>query len=596
MHYRLSFICALLTGLLLAAASHVLAAHGISIDGKLKYRADFTHFDYTSDQAKKGGDLVLHGLGGFDKMNPFTLKGEEPDGLGALVFETLAVSSLDEPFAEYGLVARDIELAEDRMSVTFTLNERARFSDGTPITAEDVKFSFETLMGDKANPRYQFYYKDIKKVEVLAPLKVRFHFSQKNRELHMIAAQLPVLSKKFYTEHPFGESSLVAPVASGPYTVAEFKPGKSITYKRNPDYWAKDLPVRKNMFNYDTITYKYYKDQSVSLEAFKAGEFDFMLVNVAKQWATDLDGEKFDKQLILKEKLSHKNNQGMQGFVMNTRKPLFADRRVRKALCLAFDFEWTNESLFHGQYTRSNSYFSNSQLAATGTPEGLELGYLNPFKGKIPPEVFTQPLQPFSTAPPGSLRKNLRLAKKLLNEAGWQVKDGRLVNEKGEPFEFEILLYSPFFVRVIEPYTLNLAKLGIKATIRKVDVALYIRRVKNFEFDMMVNVFGQSQSPGNEQIDYWHSSSADRQGSGNLAGIKDEAVDKLVEKIIYAETQEELTAACKALDRVLWYGYYVVPNWYINYHRVAYWNKFAKPAKLPTYYSSDQALLTWWVK
>ncbi|MBU0485758.1 MAG: extracellular solute-binding protein [Proteobacteria bacterium] len=578
----------------LAPVAH--AAHGISIDGKLKYPANFKKFDYTSDLAQKGGHLNLHGLGGFDKMNPFTLKGEEADGLSDFVFETLAVPSLDEPFAEYGLIAEDIDLAEDRMSVTFTINQNAKFSDGSPITVKDVKFSFETLMSDKANPRFQFYYKDIKNVEILDPRRVRFNFSQKNRELHMIAAQLPVLSEKFYTEHPFGESSLVPPIASGPYLIDDFKPGKTITYKRNPDYWGRDLPVRKNMFNYDTITFKYYKDQSVSLEAFKAHEFDFMLINVAKQWARDLSGEKFAKKQILKEQLKHLNNQGMQGFVMNTRRSLFKDKRVREALTLAFDFEWTNTSLFHGQYTRSNSFFSNSYLAATGLPQGLELEYLTPFKSKLPAEVFTNPLKSPSTTPPDSLRNNLLKAKQLLSEAGWSIKNGQLVDSQDTPFKFEILLYSPFFLRVMEPYTLNLAKLGIEASLRKVDVALYVRRFKNFEFDMIVNVYGQSQSPGNEQIDYWHSSSAERKGSANLIGLQDEVVDYLVDKIVYATTQEELTASSKALDRVLWYGYYLVPNWYIPYHRVTYWNIFNKPEKLPTYYSSQQALLTWWLQ
>ncbi|MBU0481082.1 MAG: extracellular solute-binding protein [Proteobacteria bacterium] len=572
------------------------AAHGISIDGKVKYPADFSRFSYTSDKAVKGGHLVLHGLGTFDKMNPFTLKGDSPDGLSMLVFESLAVKSLDEPFAEYGLIARDIELGADKLSVIFTLNEQAKFSDGTPVTCEDVKFSFETLTGDKADPRFQFYYKDIKNVEILDSSRVRFNFHQPNRELHLIAAELPILSKKFYTENPFGDSSLVPPVGSGPYTVETFKPGKMITYKRNPEYWAIDHPARRNQFNFDRITFKFFKDQSVSLEAFKAHDFDFMEINVAKQWARDLDGPKFTSKEMIKEPLAHKNNQGMQGFVMNTRRPLFQDVRVRKAMSLAFDFEWTNKSLFHGQYTRSSSYFSNSQLAATGLPEGLSLKYLLPFKDKLPGEVFTSPLEAPVVQDQASLRNNLRQAKTLLQEVGWTPRDGVLVNSEGKPFEFEVLLYSPFFVRVMEPYAKNLEKLGIKVNIRQVDLALYIQRIKNFEFDMMVNVFGQSQSPGNEQVDYWHSSTADHPGSGNLIGLKNEVVDHLVDKIVYADTQEELAAACQALDRVLWYGYYVVPNWYIPYHRVAYWNRFEKPETLPTYYSPINALMTWWVK
>lgn len=586
----------LLLSLTILFADKLEAAHGISIDGKLKYPADFKKFNYTSDEARKGGHLILHSLGSFDKMNPYTLKGEAPEGLSMFVFERLAVKSLDEPFAEYGLIAKDIVLAEDKMSVVFTINELARFSDGTPVTCEDIKFSLDTLKSDKANPRFQFYYNDIKNAEIIGPDRIRFNFVRKNRELHMIIAELPILSKKFYTDHPFTDPSLTPPLGSGPYIVAEFKAGKSITYQRNPDYWGAELPVRRNQFNYDKITIQYYKDQSVSLEAFKANEFDFMPINVAKQWARDLQGDKFSTKLIIKETLQHSNNLGMQGFVMNTRREIFQDKRVRQALSLAFDFDWTNRSLFHGQYTRTNSYFSNSPLAALGLPQGLEKTYLLPHKKQLPPEVFTTPLKAPRSESRAALRKNLKKAQQLLNEAGWQVKNGQLTNSDGQVFSFEILLYSPFFVRVMEPYTKKLAILGIKASIRQVDVAMYINRVKSFDFDMMVSVYGQSQSPGNEQIDNWHSSAADREGSGNLIGIKDKVVDDLVDKIVYAVTQEELTAACKALDRVLWYGYYVVPNWFIPYHRVTYWNKFIKPATSPMYYSPMDALMTWWIK
>jgi len=575
------------------------AEHGISIDGKLKYPHGFKHFDYVSEQAVKGGVLVLHDLGSFDKMNPYTLKGNAPYGLDSLVFETLAVPSLDEPFAEYGLVARDIELTEDRRSVTYTLNEQARFSDGTPVTPEDVKFSLETLKSDKAHPFYQIYLQDIKEAEVLDKNRIRFHFSRPNRELHMIASQVPVLSKAFYEKNGFNSpensSAMIAPIGSGPYIVAEVNPGKSITYRRNPAYWAVDHPVRKGIYNFDRITVKYFKDQIVSVEAFKAGEFDFMPINIAKQWERDLDGRHFQSGQLVKKRFPHKNNAGMQGFVFNTRKTLFKDPLVRRAIGLALDFEWTNTTLFFDQYTRSNSYFSNSDLAATGLPEGMELELLGPSRDLLPEEVFTQPLQPSSTSPPSSLRKNLRIAKKLLVQAGWNVKNGTLQNEKGERFSFEILLVSPSFERVMAPYVNNLKKLGIDARYRTIDPALYTDRIKNFDFDMVVNVYGQSQSPGNEQRDYWHSTSADRKGSRNLAGIKNPVVDKLVDAIIYASTRERLAAACRALDRVLWYGYYVVPNWYLAYHRLAYSSKFRQPENPPLYYSPDQLLMTWWI-
>ena len=572
------------------------AAHGISIDGKLKYPPDFKQFDYTSDQAQKGGALVLHDLGSFDKTNPYTLKGSPPSGLDNLVFETLAAASLDEPFASYGLIAKDIELADDRLSVTYTIDENARFSDGTPITPEDVQFSLNIMKSEAAHPFYQAYLQDIKGSEILDNNRVRFDFARVNRELHLIASQVPIFSKKFYSNHPFDDPSMVPPIGSGPYVIDSVNPGKSITYKRNPDYWAINHPTRKGMFNFNTITFKYFRDQIVSVEAFKANEFDFMYINIAKQWARDLVGPKFDSKQIMKEYLPHRNNQGMQGFVFNLRNPLFQDRRVRAALGMAFDFEWANNKLFFNEYTRSASYFSNSDLAAKNLPEGLELEYLSPFKDQLPPEVFTQQLTPFSTGPLNTLRDNLRNAKKILAEAGWTVQDGRLINKEGNSFDFEILLVSPSFERVMAGYVNNLKKLGVNASYRTIDPALYIDRLNRFDFDMTVHVFGQSQSPGNEQRDYWHSSSADRNGSRNLIGIKDPIVDQLVEKIIYAETQEELAASCKALDRVLWYGYYVVPNWYVARHRVSYWNKFKRPETLPLYYNPNQALMTWWMK
>ena len=585
------------------------AAHGVSLDGSLKYPAQFDHFEYVEPGAKKNGLLTLHALGSFDKMNPFTLKGTEAFGLfgyeKSLIFETLAVASLDEPFAAYGLLAKDIELAADKKSVLFTLNEKARFSDGTPVTVEDVKYSLDILKSDLAHPFYQVYYQDISeaKIEDKAQGKIRFLFSRPNRELHIIAAALPVLSKKFYTEHGFGAENrgdpMLPPIGSGPYRIKEVNPGKSITYERNPQYWAVEHPTRKGMFNYNTITVKYFKDQIVSLEALKAGEFDFMPVNIAKQWQRDLAGRPFEQGKLVKKVFPHKNNAGMQGFVFNTRKELFKDPKVRQALGLALDFEWTNKALFFNQYTRSNSYFSNSDLAATGLPSAAELELLKPLKEKypeaIPPEVFTTPLTPPTTTPPNSLRKNLRQAKKLHTEQGWKVQDGMLTSADGKQrFEFEILLVSPSFERVMAPYAKNLSKLGVKVSYRTIDPALYVDRIKNFDFDMTVTVYGQSQSPGNEQRDNWSSAAASRKGSANLAGIQSPVVDSLVDTLIYAETRQELTTACKALDRVLWYGYYVVPNWYLAYHRLAFSSRFQQPQKLPLYYSPYDLLYTWW--
>lgn len=578
----------------------LFAAHGISIDGKLKYPSGFKRFDYASAQAVKGGSLVLHDLGSFDKMNPFTLKGTPPSGLDTFVFEPLAVASLDEPFAEYGLIAKDIEVAADKLSMVFTLNPAARFSDGSPITALDVKYSLDILKSDQAHPSYGYYYQDIVKAEILDSHRIRFVFARANRELPMIAAQIPVMSAKFYATHGFapedGKAALVPPIGSGPYVVADVKQGKSITYRRNPDYWAANHPVRKGLFNFDTITVNYYKDQVVAVEAFKAGEFDFMVVNIAKQWARDMDGGRFGDGTLVKKLFPHHNNAGMQGFLMNTRRPVFKDVRVREAMGLALDFEWTNKSLFFDQYTRSNSFFSNSLLAATGVPEGLELTYLEPFRHQLPSDVFSRPLTPPVTSEKEGVRPNLRRAAELLREAGWTIQDGVLKDKAGNPFTFEILLVSPSFERVMAPYVDNLKKLGIRAEYRTIDPALYTDREQKFDFDMIVHVYGQSQSPGNEQRNFWHSAVADVPGSKNLAGVKDPAVDAMVDRIIYAQTQEELTAACKALDRILWYGFYLVPNWYMNGWRLAYRNIFQQPETLPLYYDPVQLLMSWWLK
>ncbi len=602
-HSMKSFISALtgaavavvITGAGLTNSS--LAAHGLSIDGSLKYQESFDHFDYASPQARKGGQLVLHDLGSFDKMNPYTLKGLAPLGVDSLVFESLAVPSLDEPFAYYGLVAEDIVVADDWLSMTIVVDRKARFSDGSEVTADDVLFSLGIMKSDKVHPLYAKYFSDIEKGERVDKHTVRLVFRKKNRELPLIALSIPVFSKAFYTQYDFGtKDTLVPPVGSGPYSVEKIVQGKTIVYKRNPDYWAKEKNVRKYMYNFDTITVKYYKDQTVSVEAFKAGEFDVQYVNIAKQWARDMTGGKFERNIIAKRKFPHDNNAGMQGFVMNTRKALFSDVRVREAMNLAFDFEWTNASLFYNQYTRSHSYFSNSYLAAKGLPQGLELSLLNEYKDQLPPRIFTTPLQPPVNDDPGDLRKHLRRAKQLLNEAGWHIRDGRLVNDQGDHFSFEILLVSPSFSRVMAPYVNNLKRLGIKANYRVLDTALYKERIQNFDFDMIVNVFGQSQSPGNEQKNYWHSEAAATPGAGNVAGIRSGVVDALVDKIIYAHNQKQLVAAVNALDRVLWYGFYVVPNWHTDAHRLAYYTTFEQPENLPRFYNYFQLLMSWWQK
>ncbi len=601
-HKALSHVCfvAVLFSTLLFPAHQAMCSHGVSLDGTLKYNENFSQFTYTSPNAEKSGTLILHDIGSFDKMNPFTLKGSSPYGLEALIFEPLAVAGLDEPFSQYGLLAEDIEVAPDMKSVTFTLNPLARFSDGSPITVEDVAYSLDLMKSDQVHPQFNYYYADVAGSDILGERKIRFNFSRPNRELHMIATQINILPKKYHGQNGFAEAKevreLTLPIGSGPYVVDKVDIGKSITYKRNTHYWAKDHPTRKGMFNYDEIVVKYYKDPVVALEAFKAGEFDFISINIAKQWARDMHGRKFDDGTLIKKTFSHLNNAGMQGFLMNTRRELFQDPKVRQAMGLALDFTWINKSLFHGQYTRSNSFFSNSYLAAKGVPQGLELEYLEPYRKILPADVFTTPLSTPVTADQQAMRKNLLQAKKLLNEAGWQVKNGILTNELGRVFVFDIMLVSPAFERVMAGYVKNLKKLGIQATYRTLDQTLYVERLKTFDFDMIVAGYGQSQSPGNEQRNYWQSSSADHIGSQNYAGIRSAAVDSLIDRIIYAETKDELVAACSALDRVLWYGYYLIPNWYLPVYRLSYRDTFLAPSILPLYYDPFQLLMTWWLK
>lgn len=560
-----------------------------------KYPPGFGHFDYVNPDAPKGGELVLSSLGSFDTLNPFTLKGIGAAGLSELVFETLMAPSLDEPFSQYGLLADDARLADDGLSVTFHINPEARFSDGTPVTADDVKFSFDTLKGKAAHPQYRFYWSDIERAVVVDERTVRFEFAKVNPELHMIAGQIPIFARHWVGDTPFDEVALERPIASGPYTVAGFDLGKSVTYERNPDYWARDLNSRRGMFNFDRVTFKYYRDSTVALEAFKAGEFEFISVFNSKQWARDYQGPKFDDGRIRKAKFEHRNNAGMQAFVFNLRRPLFQDKRVRRAISLAFDFRWANEHLFYGQYARCDSYFSNSELAAEGLPGAAELALLEPHREQLPEAVFTEAWRPPTTAPPHGLRENLVKAKALLNEAGWHYRDGALRNADGRPFRFQMVLSQKGFERICAPFARNLRKLGIDMEYRTVDSAVYQRRIDTFDFDMTVEVYPQSQSPGNELMSMFHSSSADQEGSRNTSGIANPVVDALIEEIIYAEDREALVTASRALDRVLLHGEYLVPNWYIPYHRVAYWQGFGRPQTLPLYYQATSWMLqTWW--
>ncbi len=576
----------------------VLAEPSMAMGYKVKYGPGFSHFDYVNPDAPKGGTLILSGFGTFETLNPFLLKGLSASGLVGFIFESLTDASLDEPFSQYGHLVEDIELAEDKLSVTFRLDKNARFSDGSAVTAEDVKFSFETLISDKSFPLYRFYYADVKNAEVLDQQTIRFNFRNVNAELHMILGQIAVFSRKWVGDKSFDQVITDIPIASGPYVVDSFEVGSYITYKRDPDYWAANKNTRKGMYNFDRITVKYYKDTGIAREALKAGEFDFYLENISKSWATDYKGERFRSGKILTRELSHSNNAGMQGFIFNLRREFFQDKRVRQAISLAFDFEWSNEKLFYGQYTPVDSYYSNSELAARGKASGLELAFLEEFREQLPASVFTEKQAPASTAPPNSIRKNLIKAKRLLDEAGWTLgKDGVLKKDKGLRLEIDFMLAQKGFEKIVAPFAQNLKRLGIKMNYRTVDTSLYQRRVESFDFDMITSTIQQSQSPGNEQRDFFHSEVADVEGSRNRIGVREPVVDALIDKIIYATNRTELVAATRALDRVLWDGNYVVPNWYIKYHRIAYWDKFGFPETLPLYYQATPYMQsTWWSK
>ena len=574
-----------------AQAQEIYVGHGVAMHGDLKYGPDFSHFDYVDPNAIKGGEVRLQASGSFDSLNPFILKGQPAAGIGRL-FETLMTSSEDEAFSQYGLLAETVEMPEDRSWVAFTLRPQARWHDGTPVTVEDVIFSLDALK-NRGHPFYRAYYGDVVAAEKVGERKVRFSFADGlNRELPLIIGELPIISKAYYTANEFEKTSLEPPLGSGPYRVESVDPGRSITYRRVADYWGADIPVRRGQDNFDVLRYDYYRDPTVAMEAFKAHEYDFRMENASKVWATAYQGPAFDNDLIIREEIGHSRPTGMQGFVFNTRRAKFADRRLRQALGYAFDFEWTNKNLFNGAYTRTASYFSNSELASAGLPGPAELALLEPFRGQLPPEVFSTEFAPPETDGSGNARQNLRAALKLLGEAGWTVVDTKLVGPGGQPLEIEFLILSPLFERIIAPFIKNLEKLGVSAKIRLVDSSQYQERLDEFDFDVIVLSVGQSLSPGNEQNNYWTTLAADTSGSRNFAGIKDPVIDALVEHVVAAADRESLIAATRALDRALLWGHYVIPHWHIRHFRVAYWNKFARPAITPKYSLGFDG---WWI-
>lgn len=566
--------------------------HGLAMHGDLKYPADFTHFSYTNPDAPKGGSIKLWAMGTFDSFNDFIIKGTQADGL-KLLYDSLLSKAQDEPFSLYGLIAESADMPHSREWVTFTLRPEARFSDGKPLRAADVKFTFDILL-TQGSPFYRAYLGDIERIEIANPLELTFHFKKANHELPLIIGEIPILPAHYWQDRDFANPSLDVPLGSGPYLLASYEPGRSITYQRNKSYWAKDLPVNRGRYNFDQIRYDYYRDQTVSLEAFKAGEYDFRQEYTSKQWATSYKGPQFDSGAIQTQEIPHTRPTGMQAFIFNTRKAMFADPRVRQALAYAFDFEWTNANLFYGAYNRTHSFFSNSDMAATELPTEQELTLLEPWRDQLPPQVFNQVYHAPTYTQPGQLRKALRQALNLLKEAGWELKQGQLINTtSGQPMVFEILIAQKGMERIIAPMLKNLQRLGIKANIRIVDASQYISRLRAFDFDMIISTFPQSASPGNEQREFWGSANADQPGSRNLIGIKNPAIDALIEKVIEAPSRDALVTATRALDRVLQWHHYVIPQYHNRIYRIAYRNIFGFPEQRPTY---GLGFDTWWIK
>lgn len=559
-------------------AGETIKAASIAMHGEPKYKDGFAQFDYVNPQAPKGGSMY-DGVGDatFDNLNPFILKGSTVSGITSYVFDTLMRTADDEPFSYYALIAKSIETPKDRAWVAYEIDERARFHDGSPITAEDVVFSFETLVSDKAHPSYRQYYKDVVKVERAGPTTVRFTFkSAGNRELPLILCQFAIFSKAYWAKREFDKVTLEPPLGSGPYKIGQFSAGRYITFERVKDYWAAGLPSSRGYDNFDLIRLDYFRDTTVAREAFKAGEFDYHYENQALAWATQYDVAPVRQGLLIKRPIPNSLPQGMQAFVFNTRRPLFTDWRVRRALALVFDFEWANKNLFYGQYVRTRSYFANSELASKDLPTGEELKILEGFKGRVPDSVFKDPYTLPVFAGDGNVREGLREALALLKEAGWEFKDGRLMKGR-ETMRIEALLAQQADERYTLPYKQNLSRLGITLNVRLVDPTQYQKRLERFDFDLISGGWGQSESPGNEQRSMWGSAAAEIEGSDNYIGIKDKAIDELVDLVINAPDREQLVARTRALDRVLLHHHFVVPHWHIAMDRILYWDKFGVP-------------------
>ena len=566
-------------------------SHGLSVFGDLRYGPGFAHFDYVEPDAPKGGTLRLWGLDTFETLNPFILKGGKEE-LNGLLFDTLMVRAMDEPDALYALAARSVELADDGGWVAFDLDPRARFHDGSPVTADDVVFTFETLV-KRGHPQYRIDLGAVARAEAASPRRVVFTFAPgRHRDLPTRLAALPVLSRSYYDEVAFDRTTFDPPLSSGPYRVERVEPGRSVVYRRVAGYWASDLPVNRGRYNFDRIRVDYYRDRDVAFQAFFSQEYDFREEFTSRNWATQYDKPPVRKGLVVRETLADETPSGVQAFFFNLRRAKFRDRRVRQAMDLAFDFEWTNKNLFYGLYDRTNSMFENSRLAAHDPPSAAELALLEPLRGQVPAGVFEAAYRSPVTDGGGNVRRNLRRAARLLRAAGYGVEDGRLTGPDGKPFTVEFLLYEATTNRIINPYIRNLERLGIAASIRLVDFANFKHRTDHFDFDVIVRRYVQPLTPGVEQVNYFGSAAAGLPGAFNVGGIGDPAVDALIEKVTAARSRPQLVTAVRALDRVLMWNNFVVPQWYKGVHHVAYWNKFGRPRVKPRY--GLGVVDTWW--
>lgn len=591
----LSRLLPALLGLALAGSGSAQAAlvssHALTLHGAPALPANFSHLPYADPQAPKGGRLRTDALGTFDSLNPFINKGIPADGLSNL-YDTLTTSSADEPFTRYGLLAERIERdSEDASWVIYHLRPQARFSDGKPVRARDVVFSFD-IVRRKGAPAYKAYFADIVAVEALTPLSVRFRFRSKdNRELPLIVGELGILPAHYWRGREFDRSSLDIPVGSGPYKVGSIDAGRRISYQRDPAYWGRDLPVNRGRHNFDELSYLYYRDGSVAFEGFKAGKYDLRMENKAKTWATEYNFPTVQNGQVLRLEQRHQNPAGMQGFIYNIRRAPLNDRRVREALAQAFDFEWANRALFYGAYTRTASYFDNSELAARGLPPAAERRLLQPWRQQLPAAVFGSAVMPPVSAGDGYNRDNLLKAQRLLADAGWRYRDGALRNAGGEPLRLEILLVQPEFERIVQPLRRNLARLGVNLDIRILDAAQYIERLRQFDYDLTVSGVPASMSPGNELWSFWGSRDADTPGGRNLAGLKSPAVDALIARITQARDRTTLVTQVRALDRILRAEWLMIPNYHTPFYRIAAWDRFGRPERTPRYGDGIDA---WW--